>query len=77
MPSAASHPKPTFAPARRRSGKQSSDQRHVNLQRLEVAAAVALAIDESDLIWREFGRAKTPDIAASANRCDQHPWHFG
>src|SRR4029077_12888448 len=48
-------PKPTFAPARRRSGKQSSEQRHVNLQRLGVAAAVASAGDESDLIWREFG----------------------
>jgi hypothetical protein len=29
-------PKPTFAPARWRSGKQSSEQRHVNLQRLEL-----------------------------------------
>ena len=43
-------PKPTFAAARRRSGKQSSEQRDVNLQRLEVAAAVASASDESDLI---------------------------
>src|ERR1700720_376301 len=48
----ASHaPKPTFAPARRRSGKQSSEQRPVNLERLEIAVAVASASDESDLIW--------------------------
>ena len=60
-------PKPTLAPARRRSGKQSSEQRHVNLPRLEVAAAVALASDESHLIWRESGSAKTLDIAAHAD----------
>src|ERR1700745_1415482 len=56
-------PKPTFAPARRGSGKPSSEQRHVNLQRLEVAAAVASTSDESDLIWREFGGAQNPNIA--------------
>jgi hypothetical protein len=60
-------PKPTFAPARRESGKPSSEQRHVNLQRLEVAAAVASVSDESDLIWREFAGAETPTIAAHAD----------
>jgi hypothetical protein len=68
-------PKPTFAPARRRFGKRSSEQRHVNVQRLEVAAAVASASDESDVIWREFRGAETPDTAAHAIL--QHPWRFG
>src|ERR1700751_3674792 len=53
-------PTPTFAPARGRSGRQSSEQRHVGLQRLEVAPTVALVSDESDLIWPEFGGAKLP-----------------
>src|ERR1700738_2552266 len=34
-------PKLTFAPAGRRSAKQSSEQRPVNLERLEIAVAVA------------------------------------
>jgi hypothetical protein len=60
-------PKPTFAPARRRSGKQSSEQRHVNLQRLEVATVVASESDEPDLIWLESGSTETPDTAARAD----------
>jgi hypothetical protein len=51
-------PKLTFAPAGRRSGKQSSEQRPVNLERLEIAVAVASASDESDLISWEIGGAQ-------------------
>jgi len=68
-------PKPTFAPARRRFGKRSSEQRHVNVQRLEVAAAVASASDESDVIGGNFAAPKL--LTSRRMPILQHRWHFG
>jgi hypothetical protein len=48
---------------------------HVDLQRLEVAAAVASASDESDVIGGNFAAPKL--LTSRRMPILQHRWHFG
>jgi hypothetical protein len=57
----------SFAPARRRSGKQSFEQRHVNLQRLESQPLSHEQVMNLTGFGADFGGAETPDIAAHAD----------